>query len=354
MNNLNVFDAISLSDYKQHEKDYITSILYDNFMGNTKAILYFRKHTKTIVVRLFLEVNLWGSIKTLPILIYLGKDFPVQPPDVYIEQVCEMGKSPQNLYTDVNFKLRTPKLIDWNRNGGLNTVISEINDSFNKFFPIYKLDLNMRHKQYYPPETKLEQNDIIEVKFDAPDKIDIIHPKQEVHHSKSETNLNLHITKKVVFSDSEIKEILVKELVGRVHNKVKKEHCLINQYHGELGALKKDLFKKREFYIYVTQQKDNVINTMNQMTTGLCDQIVKINSYLLSRKESGQNIFSLISVPNEKLVKMIAIEASCEDYLAIIKKAFEKNILSVKDTMRTIRTLTRELFVIKYYRNKLN
>jgi hypothetical protein len=360
-NNLNVFDAISLSDYKHGEKDYITSLLYDNFMNN-KSTLFFRKQNKTILIRLFLDITLWGNKKTIPILIYLNKDFPVLPPDIYIEKICDMGKSPQNLYTDVNFKIRTPKLIDWSRTGGLNAVILEIIDYMNKNFPIYKLDDGGKKiKQYYPPETVLNMNDIIEIKFDAPERIDIIQPGRTdrtdhfdpYHHSKSETNITHHVVHRQ-FGEKDIKEILIKEIVSKVHHKIKKEYFTINQYQNELIALRQDITKRKEFYTYVLGHKDNVMNSMNQMTTGLCDQIAKLNEYISAQKEVSKDTLSLVKVQNENLIKLIAIEATCEDYLAIVKKAFERGILSVKDTMRTIRTLTRELFVIKYYRNKIS
>jgi hypothetical protein len=369
MNKLNILDVMSMSDYRQEDKDYITSLLYDNFMSNSNATLYFKSQSKTIIIRLILDVTFKGTLKVVPILIYLNRGFPNCPPDIFIEKVDEIGLSPQNLYTGQDFKLKTPKLLNWNKNNGLMAVVSEIQENFNKNFPIYKLDLHMRNKQYYPPETILNRTQLVEFNFDAPiimnkeiernnmnyggDQNNFNNPPY--HHSKSDNHLIVK-PKKVTFSDTQIKEILINEIAIRMLGKFKKEYCTINQQQRELVTLKNDILQKREVYANVVGKKDEIINNFNIMTTNLRDQVDSIQNYIVKARDKQihkDNIDSFLFISDDKLIRLISVEATVEDYLSIIKKAFEKGVLTFKDCNKEIRSVSRELLRIKFYRNKL-
>jgi hypothetical protein len=352
---MNILDAIAMSDYRKEDKDYITSLLYDNFLGNNKASFYFKTDTKIVVIRLILDITFRGQVKNLPVLIYLNKFFPNNAPEIFIEKIDTIAKSPQNLYTDDSLRIKTPKLTQWNKSVGLAAVISEINEYFNKNFPVYKLDLNQRGKVTYAPQTVLPIDKIIEFNFDSPE---VNNSPINNYQYKPQSDKNISYKKEplVGFSPEKIKQILIQEISGKIFAKVKYEYNTIHQHTAELLGLKNELLSKKETFESLTSRKEEIVNTFNVMTTHISDQIAGIKSSIDMVKDkeiSCDNVASFINITNEKAIRIIAIEASIEEYLTFLKKAFERNVLTFQDTLRQTRVISRELFLVKYYRNKI-
>jgi hypothetical protein len=68
---------------------------------------------------------------------------------------------------------------------------------------------------------------------------------------------------------------------------------------------------------------------------------------------TNENCFSLVAVNNQNLINFIAIEATIEDCLNIIKKGFERHIISFSECIRYIRVFSREIMKIKFARDKM-
>ena len=86
-------------------------------------------------------------------------------------------------------------------------------------------------------------------------------------------------------------------------------------------------------------------------------ELREIIRYILINSNAGfsslDNLKNFIKISHQALLKTIAAEAVLEDFLLVIKKAFEKHIIDFKETLRIIRKYSREMFHIKAYREKL-
>ena len=60
-----------------------------------------------------------------------------------------------------------------------------------------------------------------------------------------------------------------------------------------------------------------------------------------------------IRINNEKKIKYIMMKKALEDYLAFLRKGFEKKIISLEEMIGLTRMLSRELFNIIYSMNKI-
>jgi len=97
----------------------------------------------------------------------------------------------------------------------------------------------------------------------------------------------------------------------------------------------------------------------NQITNIIKDIELEINThktFILDSKDetiNSENYKKFIKISNQKILRVVALEATVEDYFIITKKAYEKGVLSFNESVTINRNLSKEIFKLKYYRDKL-
>ena len=68
-----------------------------------------------------------------------------------------------------------------------------------------------------------------------------------------------------------------------------------------------------------------------------------------------ENCFNFVNVknPEDNFIQIISMEASVEDMYIIVKRAFEKGVINFNETMKFIRSLSKEAVKIKFIRDKI-
>jgi hypothetical protein len=388
-NSLNIIDAIMSCDYSDNGKDYITSIMFDIFMGNPKTKIFIMKRynkkifkvEKILLIKCSISVPLQGRTYDVPILIYLPSPFPIEAPEVYIEKIGEIGINPKCINIDKqSFRIMTPGLRNWNiPYSNFLLILNEINYDFSNIFPVYKLDINERGKFPGCEECYLYYEKVQSVTFDAPSKQDktlttkpqpsLIKndikpqnnyiPDNNVYHNNYNHNAYSSTTvvhqKNTTFSDEQIKKIFLNELITTLKPKLREEVGKFKKQESQLISYKNKFTQQIESIKNLAEKKDEIIKIINSLSAGVQDQIYLYNSYIEKNKydDNFENVDGLIKISDEKLIKVITKEAVLEDFLFYIKKAYEKKIFNFQDTIKLIRLYSREQFAIKYYREKL-
>ena len=105
-------------------------------------------------------------------------------------------------------------------------------------------------------------------------------------------------------------------------------------------------------------KKDEHLNSMSVLNHEINQDI--ISKKILIEKFSEQflnknNCFEFVTVknPNDQLLQLLSMEATIEDVFTIIKRGFEKGNISFNETVKFIRSLSREAIKIKFIRDKI-
>jgi len=157
-------------------------------------------------------------------------------------------------------------------------------------------------------------------------------------------------------ADEEVKKILIAEIVSNTETKIKEEIKRNKQQDEKLKNYKNQFNSQIEKYKKFLSRKEEIIKLSDGYVKNAENEIVNIQNYLSKIQDrivNSSNYDNFIFVSHMDVVKIISIEATIEDIIVIVKKAFEKNIINFNETSRIIRSLTREAFKIKYYREKL-
>lgn len=145
-NSNSIFEQVSTCSYPTNSKDYIGSVILElyNLNKSTKFFKVVKDGDKILVAQFKISVLFKGKTYEVPVLIYLPKLFPKISPEVYIEAKSDTGINPKNKDIDQKSKkISLGSLRAWNNYSTLKGVIADIECSFNKEFPIYKISIGI-------------------------------------------------------------------------------------------------------------------------------------------------------------------------------------------------------------------
>jgi hypothetical protein len=363
---LNILDAIISCDYLINNRDYIISLFYDYFMSKNVSMYITMKlnsqtlcYEKILVVRLIIKVQLQPKFYDVPILIYLPKMFPGEPPEMFIESNGEIGVNIRNICIDKNtMKIKVTGLTKWNSSSNISNVVNEIIDEFTKIFPVYKLDIKDKGKFNYGENCKLNYENLQHVTFDASSKVE----KNTLSNLIDLNDLNFKINNqpvivkpfvKINFTDDQIKQIYINELKSILIPKIKFERKKLQSHEEKLLNYGKLFTKRIDQTKSLADRKDDVINKIQSLSSNIRDEMIVYKNYIELNSQLNlnfQNIEKLVYVSDTPLIKTIAAEAVLEDYLFYVKKAYEKKVFNFQDTIKIIRNHSREMYNLKFYR----
>jgi hypothetical protein len=145
MSNYSIIDVISQCCYPLNIRDYIGTVLVEvSKLSSSAKFFKIQKGTDQVIA---IKYNISTTFKDrkfdIPVLIYILKTFPYSAPEVYLERTSETGVSPKCTSIDPKTNRISANILNsWNINSKLGDLITEVTNSFNANFPIYKLSSN--------------------------------------------------------------------------------------------------------------------------------------------------------------------------------------------------------------------
>lgn len=141
--NYNILDSIAQCSYPPMTRDYVANVVLEISSSdkNTKFYKITKDGNKILVVHYKVKVPFKNKDYDISILIYLPKDFPRVPPEVFLERYSQdIGVNPKNTDIDQNsFQIRVASLNTWNAYSSITNLLGEIQASFRRNFPIFKI-----------------------------------------------------------------------------------------------------------------------------------------------------------------------------------------------------------------------
>jgi hypothetical protein len=144
--NKNILDLIKDCNYQHSYKDYIMKILIE--LSSNKNAIFFKTvqpqsqiQNKIIAIKYPLNIKLKGNSYEIKLTIYIPADFPEKAPEIFIDNNGDnlLAVNPKNCNVNPEtFKVMTSKLFNWEKFTSIQQVITEVLNSFEMNFPIYK------------------------------------------------------------------------------------------------------------------------------------------------------------------------------------------------------------------------
>ena len=179
-----ILDECSYNPFKKESiANDIMSVL--NYKKNTNEAKFFLKtqnQDKIIMIYFPMSVELPLKYYNAPFNIFFPKNYPYEPPQIFLEQAKGGTLNPHNHDVDPNTKqIITYTLKYWSYNSKIESVMDEIYNSFKNHFPFYKKSQKNPIYHKYPFEMKINnvkekvdiEQQISEIKYNPFNDYDI-------------------------------------------------------------------------------------------------------------------------------------------------------------------------------------
>jgi len=298
------------------------------------------------------------QIKIVRILIYIPKNFPNVAPKFFLERA--ENHSIVEVQNDINkstYEFSLKSISEWKGIGDFNRILSDITSSFNRIYPLYKLEIHKRKGLFYPENSFVPPN-ALKISLDgAEQQNNIVNPNIQPIGPIMPIDIKSQ-EEKTSFTDEAIKKIQVehtllgiKEKFLKVYYENKKNKAVVDEIKININQKIKEISDK------IVEGK-KIINAFQMLQRELSNEIANIKDGIIHNTRIHLSFetfrdFIVIPLKEEHLMKLISIESTLEDFIFSLKKSFEKNVLSFDETMRYIRKISKEIFVISFLKKKL-
>lgn len=158
-----------------------------------------------------------------------------------------------------------------------------------------------------------------------------------------------------VDNSKEIKEILIEDIKDSIKNNIKrmcKQEKDMNIY---LVKMKEFLTKRNDKYKEIIDCKEYLKKDFENEIVEIDNDKKILKDELINNKIDRENCFEFVTKDDkfDKVVKYLCYEATIEDNFPVIKRGFEKGAINFEDSIKEIRKLSRDLFKLKMFRDKL-
>ena len=379
---MDLFTAIEKTDYHQNVKDDLVLFLMDNFNSKQNRFYFLNKISESssqniIVIQHKMKASLGGKTYDIPLLIYFNDSFPLSAPEIYIEKRgnhLEINKRlPNGFISKRTLRINYELYYKWDKVAkSIIDVLSYLNRIFNKYFPIYSsrdvmpyegfcvLDIKRATFIYLNEEdsdpnesryidttlnttissnTRTTKGDFITPGFDV---VDMNTPQGE----NTETMIN----------DEDLKKNLIEKIVSLVKGKIIEERKEQERMKIQLENIRDDMNNKIQIYSKVIAREATFQKTINDLYSDLqendIDGITKNNTYhiiynTLSQMNSVQKCQALLQINNPKTLHRFANELTYEEIIFLCKQMLQKDVLSIQDIIKYIRTTSLTLFKVR-------
>ncbi len=378
---INILNTLSQCSYPPNFRDFISNIIVE--LSSAKGAQFFKVNKSVnnathtiIVVKYMVQTTFNQKAYEIPILIYIGKSFPYEAPEIYLERNPDTGVNPKNLDIDPNtFKITTASMKNWNQFTTVPNVINEITSSFTKFFPIYKLSIKQApiqndqsqlsgvsqnidfsqqqtgYNQYQAPNTNPYGGNVNRGSIYNDPNVN----RGSIYNNPPQTIYNTQPQKQETPEEG-IKKLLIDEILNNSESRIIEEVKKVKQQEEKLTNYMNEFNSQIDKYMNVINNSNKIQSDYQNLMNNCDIEINSIKNYISensSKEINSKNFENFIQIANQKLLKIVGIESSIEDFMAIIRKAYEREILSFEETTKIIRNISREVMKIKYYRELL-
>ena len=139
--------------YDPRMKDYLSNMIQRimNYPKKTTPSRHYVKmmdQKKIMMIWYPMSVPFMNRNYNVPLQIYIMKNIPYEPPQIFLEVVQGSAANPSNRDIDPRTnKIMTNTLRSWNQYSIIENALGEIYESFSKVFPIYKKKNNQEQPQ---------------------------------------------------------------------------------------------------------------------------------------------------------------------------------------------------------------
>lgn len=165
---LEIFYAISQCNYPiETQKEFIT-FLQQNF-AKTKSKLYLFARNPNVSKIFLLQTYIPGIFKgvyDISILIYFPGNFPMIPPEIYLEKLGKIKINPRCSFyiSEDTLKINYDLFFKWNNAfSGLNILIEELKHQFSFAFPIFNLPNGAQEDNEISGDCVLHPGSLLEI-----------------------------------------------------------------------------------------------------------------------------------------------------------------------------------------------
>lgn len=410
---IRLMNELSATSYLPNMKDYIVNLIIQllsyQFKSSSQNARYlinnFFGQDKIVMVTLPMSIPFNNRAFDVPIQIYLMKNIPYEPPQIFIEVNQSTGINTKNTDIDVNTKrILVNSLRNWNQYSELEKVLNDIRESFRKNFPVYKKTQNtivnnnnnnfynvlnsgiqniqLNQGMYYSGGTSIYgqpmgnnvvnnannnfYNNNVNVNNGIPPQMNFsnknVNSGLNLNNPNviNNPNVNNNVSNNANNNSAEIqiKNIMINEIVSKVINLIKFERNKINQQKIKLGNFKNNFIQETEKINNYLNKYNEIENSMNNDMNYINNEIQNTNNYLINNGNSNKeitkdNCLNFINVSdNNNVLNLIAKEAYYEEMNKYIKKAAGEKKIDFMSAMQFQRNLARNQFINKYLLEK--
>ena len=409
---IRLMNELSVTSYLPNMKDYIVNLIIQlisyQFKSPTQNARYsinnFFGQDKIVMVTLPMSIPFNNRNFDVPIQIYLMKNIPYEPPQIFIEVNQSTGINTKNTDIDANTKrILVNSLRNWSQYSELEKVLNDIRESFKKNFPVFKktqntvVNNNNNNNFYNVLNTGIQNIQLNQGMYHSggtsiygqPMGSNVVNNVNNNYYMNNNVNNNNGIPPQMNFSNKnvnsglnlnnqnvinnninnnvnvnnnnaevQIKNIMINEIVSKVTDLIKFERNKINQQKIKLNNFKNNFIQESEKINNYLNKYNEIENCMNNDLNNINNEIQNINNYLINNGNSNkeitkENCLNFINVSdNNNILNLIAKEAFYEEMNKFIKKAAGDRKIDFMSAMQFQRNLARNQFINKYLLEK--
>lgn len=157
----------------------------------------------------------------------------------------------------------------------------------------------------------------------------------------------------------DIKKALIEEIKMSCESKLKDEVKRLKSQEDKLNHYKQNFLNQIEKIKSNLSKNEENKNTMTLLKDELDSNLLSKRNFIENlggRNLNKENCFNFVEVknPEDNFIQLLSMEATIEDMYIIIKRGFEKGAINFNETMRFIRSLSKEAVKIKFMRDKIS
>ena len=382
MEGISINEAINQSTYLLERKEEITNFFIKNFSQNKLVKCYLKRQSlyENIIVIKY-EMHIKYNDKLLPvfILIYFYNDFPYDEPDFYFENKPRIAINKNYIDIIVNrmdLRINSKVFYIWDYSTkNIKDFLVKIENAFKLTFPLARTETegnfigncDLKINECIPIifsnnniKSSLLQTMISEAEHNDFFK-DLFNLKKKIEKKEQKDNNNYLFNYNDEINIEDIKELIKKKIKDKcekivipnikkvLKEKRKKFEEDGNQIKNVIQKLdKKELVKKFQSTISNLSVLYNKYKTQEKL-------LIETNKKLEDENETKINLDNLknyFTVENENVLNLNAIQECEKEYLLILRRAYERKIISFEYIKDEIYNISNELFKIKYIINK--
>ena len=156
--------------------------------------------------------------------------------------------------------------------------------------------------------------------------------------------------------DEEVKNILLNEVSDKISNKLIEEKKRLNKQNEKMNEYKIKFSKENEKLQNFLDGQSQIKFKCEEDMSNMNNAIKKIQDYNSNNKAmmlDKENCLNYLDIPDSNAIKIIAEEMCMEEMILIVRKGFEKKKISLDETINFMRNSARDLFAIKFLKDKL-